>query len=251
MIWHIARRELLSRLQSPMSWVVAGTWLAVQGLMFTLILGLYLKASREGGEWEEESVPLLTGLIEPLYSAQGLLLLLFMPLLTMGLLAGEQRSGTLPLLLSSPTSTLEVVLGKWLALVVYAGALVLLGGALAPATLLLFGDPPLLAMLGAAAGLLLLTGTLGALGLLASSLSGSQLVAAVLTWTSTMGLWLVAVLEHGDGPAAALARHGSLLIHVRSFGRGLVDGADVVWLLAVTAVALVAAWQRLESWRWR
>ncbi len=227
MIWHIARRELLSRLQSPMSWVVAGTWLAVQGLMFTLILGLYLKASREGGEWEEESVP------------------------TMGLLAGEQRSGTLPLLLSSPTSTLEVVLGKWLALVVYAGALVLLGGALAPATLLLFGDPPLLAMLGAAAGLLLLTGTLGALGLLASSLSGSQLVAAVLTWTSTMGLWLVAVLEHGDGPAAALARHGSLLIHVRSFGRGLVDGADVVWLLAVTAVALVAAWQRLESWRWR
>lgn len=251
MIWHVARRELLSRLRSPFAWVVAGTWLALQGLMFTLILGVYLRASRDGGEWEEESLPLLSGLIDPLYSSQSLLLLLFMPLLTMNLLAGEQRGGTLPLLLSSPLSTLSVVLGKWLALLAYVSGLLFVGGALAPITMIWFGEPPLMPMLGAGLGLLLLAGALGALGLLASSLSGSQLVAAVVTWTTSLGLWMLAVLETGDGPAAALARHGSLLVHVRSFGQGLILGADVAWLLAFAALGLLIAWQRLESWRWR
>jgi len=251
MIWHIARRELLARTRSPFAWVVAGTWLALQGLMFTLILGVYLRSSREGAEWEEEALPLLSGLIDPLYSAQSLLLLLFMPLLTMNLLASEQRSGTLPLLLSSPIATWEVILGKWLGLTIFVSVLVFLGGALTPITLIVFGSPPLAPMAGAALGLLLLIGVLGALGLLASSLSGSQLVAAVITWTTSMGLWLLAVLEHGEGPLSSLARHGSLLIHVRQFGRGLIDTGDVVWLFSFIGVALLGAWQRLESWRWR
>lgn len=251
MIWHIARRELFARVRSPFAWVVAGTWLALQGLMFTLILGVYLRASRQGGEWEEEALPLLSGLIDPLYSAQSLLLLLFMPLLTMNLLAAEERGGTLPLLLSSPIATWEVVLGKWLGVTAFVSVMVFVGGAVTPITLVAFGSPPLAPMAGAALGLLLLIGALGALGLLASSLSGSQLVAAVTTWTTSMGLWLLAVLEHGDGPLAAIARHGSLLVHVRRFGQGLVDTGDVTWLLAFTSVALLGAWQRLESWRWR
>ncbi|MCO4769175.1 MAG: ABC transporter permease [Deltaproteobacteria bacterium] len=251
MIWHIARRELLVRLRSPFAWVVAGTWLAVQGLMFTLILGLYLQAGSGAADLEQEGLPLLSGLIEPLYSAQSLLLLLFMPLLSMSLLAAEQRGGTLSLLLSSPVSTLEVVLGKWLGLLGYVSCLLFVGGALAPITLVVFGDPPLAPMAGAALGLLLLAAALSALGLLASALSGSQLVAAVVTWTTSLGLWLLAVLEAGDGPFAALGRHGSLLVHTRSFGRGLVDGTDVTWLIAFAFVALLAAWQRLESWRWR
>ena len=249
MIWHIARRELLVRLQSPFAWVVAGTWLCLQGLMFTLLLGLYLQAGAEAGL--DEGAPLLSGLLEPLFSAQSLLLLLFVPLLSMSLLATEQQTGTLPLLLSSPLSTFEVTIGKWLGLWGYVAGLLALGAVPSVGSLLFYGTPPLPVLAAAALGLLLLASALCALGLLASSLSDSQLVAAVISWTTAMGSWLLAVLEAADGPFSALGRHGSLLVHVRGFGQGLVHSVDVVWLLAFACVALLATWQRLESWRWR
>lgn len=250
MVLHLARRELLATLRSPLSWVVAGTWLALHGVMFLVLVNAYLRMTSAGPGWETDGVPILHGLLDPLYSAQSLFLLLLMPLLTMRSLAAEQSEGTLPLLLSSPVGTLEVVLGKWLGVMGFVGLLFLLAG-YAPAALLLLGDPPPGPMLGEAAGLLLLAGALAAVGIAASSLTASQLVAAVLAWTLSLGSWLLAALESGDGLMASVARHASLLVHVRSFGGGLVRSTDVVWLVAVTGLFLCVAWQRTESGRWR
>ncbi len=250
MIHHVARRELRARLGTPWPWVVAATWLALQGLVFALVLGVYVRAPLDTPD-PTEALPLISGFIEPLYSASCILLLIFVPLLSMSLLAAEQRSGSLALLLSAPLSTLEVILGKWLGLLAFVTLLLALAAALPVGALLVYGSPPLGPLLTAGLGLWLLAASLAALGLLASALSSSQLVAAVITWTTAMGSWLVAAAETGDGPLAAVARHGSLLVHARGFGQGLVDPADVAWFAAFAFVALVAAWQRLESWRWR
>mgnify|MGYP000324005806 CR=1 FL=1 len=250
MIWHVARRELRVRLGTPWPWVVAATWLALQGLVFTLVLGVFVRAPLDAPD-PTEAIPLISGYVEPLFSANCILLLLFVPLLTMGSLAGEQRSGSIALLLSAPISTLEVVLGKWLGLVAFVSLLLALGAVVPVGALLVFGSPPLGPLVSAAVGLWLLAGGLAALGLLASSLSSSQLVAAVMTWTTAMGSWLVAAAESGDGLLATVAVYGSLLVHARGFGQGLLDPADVAWFVGFGFVALVAAWQRLESWRWR
>ena len=248
---HIARREIRAWLGSPFAWLVAGTFLTIHGLMFTVLLGAYLRMGQRGGEWDDEGVPLLQGLIEPLFSTHALLLILFMPLLTMGLLAAEERAGTLPLLLSSPVGTLHIVLGKWAGLLGFVGALVFLGTAYAPIALALFGQPPLGASLSAALGLALLIAASGALGLACSSVTDNQLVAAVLAWTVLLGLWLLAVLEGSDGALGALADQVSLLVRVKRFGQGLVRLSDLVWFAGFTTVALTVAWQQLESRRWR
>lgn len=249
--WHIARRELRAWLTSPFSWLVAGTFLVIHGLMFTVLLGAYLRMAQRGPEWAEDGVPLLQGLIEPLFSTHSLLLILFMPLLTMRLLAAEQKTGTLPLLLSSPISTLAVVVGKWLGLLAFVLGLVFLGTGYAPIAVLAFGDPPVAAGLTAALGLALLAGASGALGIACSSVTDNQLVAAVLAWTLLLGLWLLAVLEGGDGPLAALAEQLSLLVRVKRFGQGLIRLSDLVWFAGFIGVALAIAWQQLESRRWR
>ncbi len=248
---HIARRELRAWLTSPFAWFVAGTFLVIEGLMFTVLLGAYLRLTQRGPGWAEEGVPVLQGLIEPLFSTHALLLILFVPLLSMRSLAAEQRDGTLPLLLSSPLSTLEVVLGKWIALVLFLGVLLFVGTAYAPLSIALFGQPPLGASFAAALGLVLLAAASCAAGLACSSVTDNQLLAAVLTWTLLLGLWMLAVLEGGDGPLGVLADQLSLLVRVKRFGQGLVRLSDLVWFAGFCVVCLAFAWQQLESRRWR
>lgn len=248
---HIARRELRAWLTSPFAWFVAGTFLFIHGLMFTVLLGAYLRLSQRGPGWAEEGVPLLQGLMEPLFSTHALLLILFVPLLTMRSLAAEQRAGTMALLLSSPLSTLEVVVGKWIGLLVFLLTLVFVGTAYAPLAIAVFGAPPLGASFAAALGLVLLAGACCAVGLACSSVTDNQLLAAVLSWTLLLALWMLAGLEGGDGPLAVLAEQLSLLVRVKRFGEGLVRLSDVVWFGGFTAVLLAFAWQQLESRRWR
>lgn len=250
MIVHIVRRELRAWLGSPFAWVVAGTFLVIEGLLFTVLLGAYLRMGQQSPDFHD-GVPLLQGLIEPLFSTHALLLILFMPLLTMRLIAGEHRAGTMPLLLSSPISTWSVVLGKWIALLAFVLGLVFVGTAYGPVTILVFGTPPVGAALSAMLGLALLAGASGALGIACSSVTDNQLVAAVLTWTLLLGLWMLAVLEGGDGPLAAAAEQISLLVRVKRFGQGLVRLSDLVWFVAFSGLALAFAWQQLESRRWR
>jgi len=248
---HIARRELRAWLRSPFAWLVAGTFLMIHGMMFTVLLGAYLRLSQKGPGWAEEGVPVLQGLIEPLFSTHALLLILFVPLLTMRSLAAEQRAGTMPLLLSSPLSTLEVVLGKWIGLVGFLLALVFVGTAYGPIAIAVFGDPPVAASLSAALGLALLAGAASALGLACSSVTDNQLLAAVLAWTLLLGLWMLAVLEGTDGVLAVAAEQLSLLVRVKRLGQGLVRLSDLVWFVGFTTVCLAFAWQQLESRRWR
>ncbi|MDY7040710.1 MAG: ABC transporter permease [Chloroflexota bacterium] len=230
----IAGRELQTYFVSPIAYVVAATFLAISGYLFAAILLLSREAT-----------------LLYLFSNLTTILLFVTPLLTMRLLAEEQKSGTLELLLTSPVQDWEVVLGKWLASLGLFAAIILLTGYY-PLILWRYGNPDWGPVLSGYVGLLLLGGAMLALGTLASALTSNQIVAAVLGVGLIVLAWLVDALSQFVGPPlAGVLTYLSLGTHFFDFLRGIVDTKDIVYYLSVIVLALFLSTRVLETRRWR
>jgi ABC-2 type transport system permease protein len=190
------------------------------------------------------------------------------PLFAMGLLAREASSGTLEPLLIAPTRAWEVVVGKWLgALAVFLSvvALTLLDVVLAsvfeprhaPATVLGLGvslpDVDYGAMVAGYLGVVLVGAAWVALGLLASSVTRHQALAAAIGIAALLGLQYApdALTPTLGSPLADLLRSAGTAGHDRTFAQGQVVLRDVVYFVTLTAGALFLATRVVESRRWR
>jgi len=250
MTFHVARREFLHYLRSPFSYVISAAFLFIVGVFFSLILDNYVQLSGQGPMFGEQSLTITQGIIEPFSSTLGLVLILFLPALTMRVLAEEQRSGSMALLLSAPISATEIVLGKWLGLMGFLLILFTVGLGYVPVVLFAFGKAPVAPLLTALLGLLLLAGTGSAVGVMTSSLSEKQIVAAVMSWMLLLGSWILSFLESLEGTLGAIGRHVGLILHYESFGRALIRSNDLAYFTLVTILCLFVAQQRIESKRW-
>ncbi len=236
----IARREIGSYFTSPLFWVLATAFLAFSGLIFALYV------TQPGAEAS----------MAPLLGLKGTVLLFVTPLLSMRLLAEEQRSGTLELLMTSPLKDWQLVLGKWI-----GGMAALLS--LIALTLIHVAIMARLATDGMAMGVLLsnylglvlLASALLALGVLTSALTESQVVAGFLGIMLVMILWFLPILGEApsaaDSPVMQAAAYMGLSDHYLNFGQGLIDSRDLIYFLSLTAGALFLATRILETRRWR
>jgi ABC-2 type transport system permease protein len=229
-------RELRAILYSPASWLLLALFLLVQGGAFYLLLRL---ASHPQGP---------PGTLMQLFFGGTFLYWLFVVLvisvLTMGLVAGERRQGTLELLLTSPAGAWQVALAKYLSALLFYVALWLptLLLALVAARL---GGPEGMDWGQVAAGylgtLVLGAGCIGP-GLLASALVSRQPTAAALTFT-LLAAWLGAGLLEplvGHPWLAGLLRQLSLIHQLDDFSRGIVDGRPPLLHLSLALFCLVA-----------
>jgi len=211
----IAGKEAQTLFLSPIFWVLASAFLAFFGFVFAIY----------ASQGQAMGVPPPQAEMRPLLGLVGTILLFVTPLLAMRLLAEEQRSGTLELLMTSPVHDWQVVLGKWLAaslvLVVMIGLTlfhVLIMQRLATNGI----DPG--PMAASYLGILLLGGALLALGILTSSLSQNQVVAGFLGIMLVMMLWFLPLLGEivgGDSvPGQVLSYRGAVgsLPEVRARG---------------------------------
>ncbi len=232
----IARRELEAYFSTPMAYVIAAVYLAVMGGMF----GLILVYSREA-----------TMAYLFYHGVSLLFLVLVTQVLTMRLLAEEQKQGTLELLMTSPLRDWEIVLGKYLAsLGVFAAMVVLTAGY--PLLLLALGNPDVGPMLSGYLGYLLLGAAMLAIGVLASSLTQNQIVAAVLGIGANLLLWVAGDLGDLVGDRLrAVVEYLPPFAHYFDFARGIVDTKDVVYFLSVIVLFLFLSTRMVESRRWR
>ncbi|HHX43751.1 MAG TPA: ABC transporter permease subunit [Chloroflexi bacterium] len=235
-VYHVARRELGAYLASPIAYVVAAIYLAVFGGM----AGFILYYSREA----TMRYVLVHGVIL-------LFLVLVTQVLTMRLLADEQRQGTIELLLTSPVRDWEVVVGKYLAsLVVFVLMLVLSG--YFGIVLISIGDPDIPVMLSGYLGLLLLGSALLAIGVFASSVTQNQVVAAVLGMGITLLLWLSgALVDFVGGWLQDVVAYVPVFDHYFDFVRGLVDTRHIIYYISVVVLFLFLSTRVLEARRWK
>jgi ABC-2 type transport system permease protein len=250
MMLHVARRELLQYLQSPFAYLVSAAFLFIVGVFFALILDNFVHLTSQGPMFGQEGLSVGQGVIEPFSSTLGLVLVLFLPTLTMRVLSEEQRTGSIALLLSSPISSLEIVLGKWLGLMAFLLLLMGLGLSYVPAVLIFFGNVAIAPMLSAALGIVLLTAAGSAIGVMTSSFSGRQIIAAVLAWLLLLGSWILSFLESLEGILGQVGRSIGLILHYESFGQALIRSNDLLYFTLITAFCLFVAQQRVESHRW-
>lgn len=240
MILTLAAHEFRRLFATPLAWLIFAGLQAILGWLFLGQVDAFLAVQPQFVELANP--PGVTEVVAmPLFGSAALLLMLAAPLLTMRGIAGERHERTLALLLSSPLSMTELVVGKFTGLYAFL-ALTLVLPALMAVSLVLGGaiDGGLIA--ANLLGLLLLAGAFAALGLFVSALTAHPTLAAFGTFGILLALWLVSLgaLEPGS-----LLNAFSLLKHFESFNRGLLSSADAGFYLAFTVLFLALAVRRL------
>ena len=248
MIGAIARRESLARYRSPLAWSLLAAVQLVVALIFLLHLDSYLQLQSEFRR--VGSGPGVTAFLVPrLFGAAAMVQLMVLPLLTMGLVAGEWRERTLPLLLGAPVSSTAIVLGKYLGLLAVVLPMVALTAAM-PASLALATDIDGGTLLLAALGLLLFLAAAGAAGLYLSTLTRQPAVAAILTLGLLLGLLLLGEWARSvGGPLAALLAWPTPAAHLEPFLSGLFDSGALAFFVLFSALFLALAIRRLDDER--
>jgi ABC-2 type transport system permease protein len=174
-----------------------------------------------------------------------------MPMITMRTYSEEKRSGTIELLLTSPITDTEIILGKFLgAMGLYASMLAVT--LIHVGLLFWFGNPEWKPIASAYLGLLLMGGCFISVGLLISSLTKNQIVAGVVTFAVFLMLWVINWIGVFVGPTAqAILSHLSITDHFDDFSRGVIDTKHLVYYISFISLGLFLTAKSVDSERWR
>jgi ABC-2 type transport system permease protein len=251
-IWTIARRELYSYFVSPVAWVLLAIFAVLSGLFTYAITGNFVEYSfREQMQGQSAPMNLNEQIIAPLFSNIAVVGLFLIPLISMRLFAEDKRQGTIELLVTSPIHDAEIVLGKWLAAVLmYATLLLVL--MLDFSFLFIYGQPDWKPVATGLLGILLQGACLLALGTFISTLTKNQIVAGAVGFSLSLVLWILNwFTSFGNSDSIQVLNYLSIVSHMDSFSRGIIDTKDFVYYLSMIFLGLFLTTRSLESLRWR
>ena len=235
----IVIKELYTYFVSPIAYFVFFIFTAVSGFLFSFIL-----LGVSSGQGSSSLV------MEYLFGNLSFILLFFTPALTMKLFAEERKSGTIELILTSPVADTEIVLGKFLASWVLLFIMLMLT-LLFPILITPFGDPDIGPIVSGYFGLLLLGSSFLSLGVMISSMSKNQIVAALTSFGLLLSLWIIGLLSNRPGRFGDFLGYLSLIEHFEDFSRGIVSLKHTVYYLSFTVVCLFGTVKSVESSKWR
>lgn len=258
----ITRKELRVYFTTVIAYSGAGAFAFILGLVFISSLNKFQQYTRH---YVSEQQPELLArlnfndvIIGPLFSTAVWLFLFFVPFLTMRLFAEEKQQRTFELLMTAPITSLEMVLGKFLA--VSTMVLVLAGISLVfPLILSVYGTGTTTAggvewapVLSGVASVLLLGLTFSAIGLLVSSLAESQIVAALLTFAALLMSFVIPMIAGRlEGDWRVVLEYLTPVTHVNRGLEGRLALFDLVYFGTAIVTFLFLTTRAVESHRWR
>jgi ABC-2 type transport system permease protein len=232
--WLFCQKELRSYFNSPVAYIVLSAFTFIVGFFFTSSLFKMNQAS-----------------MRPIFQLVPVILLFFVPAITMRLLAEEKKSGSIELLVTLPTRDWEIVLGKfcaaWILIIVALGLTLLF-----TFTVSMIGDLDGGETLAGYFGLVLLGGAFAAIGVWSSSLTRNQiiafLIAIVIIAALTMVDDLLPVLPLAMAPVLQFT---SVSYHFENIARGVLDSRDLIYFASLIFLMLYLAHNALESRKWK
>ncbi len=250
----IAGKDFRSLITSPM-------FLMVAGASSLLMSYSYLRNLKQFGEstmmsamqfGQEGGANIHFSVFMQHISITNLLYVLLMPAITMRLLAEERKMRTYDLLLTAPITATDIAVGKFLA-AFGAGLVLVLLSLIYPLATRAVAEFSVTQLLVSYLGLALVTGTYMAVGVFASSLTESVLLAVVLGWILNLFLWFI---SQGAGffegsKFIAVMEHLSIGQHFASFVRGTLNVGSFVFILSCIAFFVFLTQRVVESSRWR
>lgn len=248
----IAQKELRSYFASPIAYIVIGMFAFVYGYFYAVFFAAFLQQSMQsamGGQ--QQALNINQDMLRPAIQNMLVVLLFVLPMITMRTYAEEKRSGTIELLLTSPLSDFQIIVGKFLgAMGLYAAMLV----ATLPhmSVLFIYGNPEWKPIVTSYLGLLLIGGCFISVGLFISSLTKNQIVAAALTFATFLMLWVVNWLPSvSAGWSREVADYLSIIEHLDDFNKGVIDTTHLVYYFSFIAFGLFLTAKSVDTERWR
>ena len=231
----VAWKEIQVYFSNPTAYIVGMMFLALSGFFFARDL----------------NDPFPQASLVNFFDGATIILILIAPALTMRLMAEEQKLGTIELLLTSPVRDWEVIIGKYVASFVFLIATVALT-LYYTILLYVFASPDPGPIYAGYLGLALYGGAALAIGLLCSTLTSNQIVAAVVAMGILMVMFFADLAaDNIGGTTSTIISEISIRSHFEDFDRGIIDTKHVVYYLSVIAFFLFMSVRALESRRWR
>jgi len=190
-------------------------------------------------------------MIRLLFQNVTILILFLLPAITMRAYSEEKRSGTIELLLTSPLTDWQIILGK------FFGAMTLYAAMLAVtlihiAILFGFGSPEWKPIATTYLGLLLFGGCFVSVGLLISSLTKNQIVAFVASLGVFLLLWIIDWMASFSGPTvSAILTYLSIIGHLEDFTKGVLDTTHLIYYFSFITFGLFLTAKSVDTERWR
>jgi len=254
-IFILAAKEIRSLFVSPIAYVVLTGFLLLGGwfffnllFRFNYLLTLYTNFQNLQGL---QSINLNEHVITPLLHNLTILLVIMVPIIAMRAFAEEKRNGTYELLLTSPLRVTEIVLGKFLGCLFFVSVMILLTG-IYPVILLVYGNPELGILASGYLGLFLLGTVFTSIGLLTSSLTENQIVAAVTCFVILLLLYVLSWPSETTGAAlGSILKYLSVVEHFSEMVKGLIDTQNLVYFLSLILLSLFLTHRTVEASRWK
>ena len=258
----LAGKELRVYLTTWTSYVLFGAFILISAFFFQRLVIEFQFRSMQFMQAQAQDMMQQMNLTDwvmgPLFMNIVVFFLFMLPIMTMRLLAEERRSKTLELLMTAPVRPWEIVAGKFLAgtgVMTIMLALTLIF----PTLLHVFGSNGL----GASPidwgtiwvsyiGMFLLGAAFVAVGLFASSVTESQIVAVLIGFAILLMFYVIGLAARGqEGAWQSFFTYLSINTHLEGFVRGLIRTPDLVYFVSFMFVALFLTYRVVEAQRWR
>ena len=253
----IARRDIGSFFSSSVFYVVTTVFLVLYSFLFFIILSdfsqISMQAAPQAAQLQQlgRSINANDMVIVPSLGNMSVILLFIIPLITMRSFAEERKNKTFALLLSSPVHLREIIAGKFLACLGVVTFMIVLSS-YSVLSVVLMGQPEIGPIFSGYLGVLLMMGCFIALGVFASSLTDNQIIAATISFSLSLFMWIIGwAAESADSGVGIVLNYVSLVAHLEPFMKGIIDTSDVVYYVSFMAFILFITYRVLDSRRWR
>ncbi|MGQ0794006.1 MAG: ABC transporter permease [Deltaproteobacteria bacterium] len=247
-IWAIVAKEMKSYFSSLVAYIVLFVFLILSGIFFFIYLQGFAESQFDPRfQLLKDSMNLNEFVVRPYFGTISVVLLLMMPLITMRLLAEERRNSTAELLFTAPIRVLHILMGKFLAAFILF-SLMMVSSLVYVGVLVAYGNPDLGQIASGYLGLFLLGGTFLSVGLFASALTDSQIIAAVISFGILLVFWIIGASSDAGG---SVLGYLSIINHFENFSKGVIGLKDVLYYVSFIFLGLFLTHIVLDSERWR
>jgi len=250
----ICKRELLSFFVSPIAYFVITGFMLLAGFFFFQNLAFFFQVLQMAPmmNFRPGQMPNLNEyVVQGFYQTLIVVLVFMVPLLTMRTIADEKRRGTFELLITSPVTVGQIVLGKFLSL---ATIIVIMLGLtfIYPYLLMTYGEPEVYPILSGFLGLVLCTLAFASIGMAASSFTENQIVAGISSMVVLLMLYVIhAPSESVGGPLAEVLKYLSPVVQVSDLIQGVITLKSLAYFGSLIVLGLFLSQRALEAHRWR
>ena len=253
----IIQKELKISFYSPLAYVVIAVFTFITGYFFYSVLNWFVEqsfmATMQAQQYRQAPPKFNVNLmvIRGFLNNIAVISLFVLPAITMRLFSEEKKQGTVELLYTTPITSGQIIVGKYLAGLIFYIVL-LIPTMFFHGLLFAYGNPEFLPVLSGYVGLILFGSTFIALGLFISTTTENQIIAAIGGFALALFLWIVGWGSSFAGPTLApVLQYISIISHFEDFAQGIIDSTHFSYYVLITFLGIYLSIKSIESVKWR